>query len=1021
MRAPNVPRAAAALCAAAAICAPSVSNAQAVTQWSQFLGNGAHSSYAADANVSTSNASSMGVKWMANLFSPDLGSPVVAFNSALGKQVVYLGDERGDVYAIDASNGSIVWSTNLGFGDAVRATPAVASDGSVWVGTNFNPTMYKLNGATGAVLCSAKSPVGTAIMGSPAIATPAGGSESVFWDAIDNGTNGPVVATNVGTCSQTFQESILSGQWTTPAYGVDGSGEPLVLVGTADPGDTEWALDAVTGKTVWSYPTAMAGRGWDVGQAATISAPGVNGFADGVAYVASEYGDETALDLATGSKLWVHYIYPSGYNMKRYIISSAALDGNQMVFGYDSGVMSLNATTGAQLWNWNGPPGGIDSSPAIVGPSGSEVVAFGDLYGVFHLFALSSGSPLYSYQTGSYIVSSPAENNGTMYIASADGFLYAFAAAGGNGGKPQSSITSPASGTTLANPNGSVTLSGSASDAASVSGVEIAVQSGGASGAWYDAATNAWNSAPIRNQAALANAGSANTTWSFSLPVPAAGGTYRVYANAVNRSHLVEKGSVASFSVSPSKNEPTVRTSASFAAPGAAFHAYGGAFKPGETVTFTLFGTTVATATVGSTGGVPNTTIVVPSTAQFGPASLVLTGNTSQKSASATIDIINAWTQYGYGSARTAYEPNDEVISHTIFVGAPVLNLLWMYNSGAAVDTSPAVLNNVAYFGNDAGVLSAVNLPSGSPAWTFTVPSGAAIHSSPAVDHKNQIIFGADDGKLYVVNKAGSSVATVTLSGRLGAPAFADGTVIVGADNGEIYSLADPGFTTNWSINAGSAVTAPPAYDVKAKLVIAGTSTGAIVAYKSGTGAVAWSASTGGAVNALAIGKGTVYAGSADGHLYAYNETTGAQKWSVAGDGSAVTAVGVNNVNNPTFATAQGAMYDDDSNGNPIFQRKYTTASIAGIGGAGIDFFGAQSDGLVGMIRKTDGSWHYNASTTFGAAPIVFDGMMLVGGNDGNLYAFTPQGYTPPSSASVKLGSAVITVDGSGASCAPAQ
>jgi hypothetical protein len=45
--------------------------------------------------------------------------------------------------------------------------------------------------------------------------------------------------------------------------------------------------------------------------------------------------------------------------------------------------------------------------------------------------------------------------------------------------------------------------------------------------------------------------------------------------------------------------------------------------------------------------------------------------------------------------------------------------------------------------------------------------------------------------------------------------------------------------------------------------------------------------------------------------------------------------------------------------------------------------------------------------------------MLFAGSQDGTLYAFTPEGYTPPPQASIQVGTALVTVDGTG--CTPAQ
>jgi eukaryotic-like serine/threonine-protein kinase len=959
----------------------------------------------------------MGVKWMANLFSSDLGSPVVAYNSTLNKEIVYVGDEHADVFAVDADTGQIIWSTNVGFRDAIRATPAVAPDGSVWVGTNFDATLYKLNGATGAVECSMKGLNGQPIMGSPMIATPPGGSTSVYWEEIDSAgfpATGPLVATNESSCAQTFSYLLDAGSWATPAFAVDASSEPLVIMGTSDPVSTVYAVDANTGNQVWKFKTYNP-KDYDVGDGATISPPGNNGFADGALYVNNKYGLEYALDLTTGAQIWQYFIYPTGWTGLQNTISSAALDGNQLVFGYANGLISLNATTGSLLWNWSGPAE-VASSPAIIGPSGSEVVAFGDYTGAFRLFSLASGTQLYAYQTGGYIVSSPAEYNGTIYIASSDGFLYAFSEGGGNGSRPGTALTSPSNESVIANPNGDITVTGTSSDSNSVGAVEVAVQSGGGSGNWYDAATGNWNAGPVRNDATLTNPGASSSTWSFSFPVPIAGGSYQVYANTVNGSHIVDKGMAITFTVSPSKNQPTLHTSVNDAAPGSTFNATGNAFKPGETVTFSLLGSTVASATVGKNGNVPQTAIQVPNTAPFGPASLSATGGTSGKAASVTIDITNEWTQFGYGASRTQNEPNDDIIAHTIDVGKnTILSTSWMYNSGAPINTQPAIVNGIAYVGNDAGVLTAVNTQAGSPVWTYTIPSGSPIRSSSAVDGTGQVIFGANDGNLYVLNSSGASVSTIALGGDLGPPAYANGNIVIASSGGEVYSIADPAWTMNWSANANGSITAAPAYDAQGGAVVVGTTSGSIIAYAAGTGSVRWTATAGGAINSIAINGGNVYVGSADGNLYALTEKSGSLEFKFAAD-SSVNAVDVGGAGNIAFGTAKGTVYQTKPGGTKLFAQvgHYGNTSIVGLSSADANAFGTSSGGLVGVTREVGtealNPWTYQTNGSLSAPPAVINGTVYVGAGDGNLYAFTPNGATPLST--VRAGAAIITVNG---------
>src|SRR5579863_1407471 len=211
------------LSAAVATLAASVTLAAASSgsaSWPQMAQNTSRNSYINDASFTASSASSMGVKWMANLYDAALGSPVIAYNSTLNKTLAYIGTERGDVLAVDISNGQTVWSANVGVNDSIRSSPAVGPDGGVFVGTVFNPTFYKLNGATGAVQCSVKAPY--AIDGSPLMAAP-NGVPTVYFGTVDGPQSGPTYSINESNCAQNWaftNYSSTAGPWASPSYAV---------------------------------------------------------------------------------------------------------------------------------------------------------------------------------------------------------------------------------------------------------------------------------------------------------------------------------------------------------------------------------------------------------------------------------------------------------------------------------------------------------------------------------------------------------------------------------------------------------------------------------------------------------------------------------------------------------------------------------------------------------------------------------------------------------------------------------
>ena len=231
----------------------------------------------------------------------------------------------------------------------------------------------------------------------------------------------------------------------------------------------------------------------------------------------SKLGIMYALDLTTGAQIWsTNFNQITGATEGGR--STAALDGHNLVFGYNGGLIDLNAVSGAKIWSYQDPAKAeVLSSPAIAGASGQEVVAAGDLGGGVDVVSLARGDSLYHYDSGGYITTSPAVSGGNVLIASSNGFLYNLAVGGGNDSQqPATTIATPADGSAVANPNGNLTVAGTASDATSVAKVEVAVQESGPNGSWWDAATGRWSSGPVANPATLASPGSGSTSWTRS-------------------------------------------------------------------------------------------------------------------------------------------------------------------------------------------------------------------------------------------------------------------------------------------------------------------------------------------------------------------------------------------------------------------------------------------------------------------------------------------------------------------------
>jgi outer membrane protein assembly factor BamB len=218
----------------------------------------------------------------------------------------------------------------------------------------------------------------------------------------------------------------MTGVWDEPALAQEGNGTWAVVFGTSNPDGAVYALNAVTGSRLWRFQTAQTGQDQDVGAGPTISAPGVNGFADGVAYIDGKDGVEYALNLVTGTEIWSFTLGPGSANA--ISVSTAALTGNTLTVGYNGSVFALNATAGTLVWEAT-PGGTIQAAPAVSGAPGNQVLFAGDVNGHEYGFSLATGAQIFAAVTASMVQDSAAIANGTLYFASG-GTLYAYAPTG---------------------------------------------------------------------------------------------------------------------------------------------------------------------------------------------------------------------------------------------------------------------------------------------------------------------------------------------------------------------------------------------------------------------------------------------------------------------------------------------------------------------------------------------------------------------------------------------------------------
>jgi outer membrane protein assembly factor BamB len=346
-------------------------------------------------------------------------------------------------------------------------------------------------------------------------------------------------------------------------------------------------------------------------------------------------------------------------------------------------------------------------------------------------------------------------------------------------------------------------------------------------------------------------------------------------------------------------------------------------------------GTYNVTLTVNDANGLWNTTSssvtviqnqnVSGTTGAFYRQSLDRTGYASTEGPE-TPDLL--WTSYVNDSVTTS----PLVADGKVFVGTSggklyaldmtTGHIIWIFDCGSPISSSPAFQDGVVFFGTEnVGKIYAIDASSGLARWLYQVPAGAAVYSSPAVVD-GKVIVGSSDGDLFCLNQAEGQVlwatqlgggylsspaiqnGTVYVTSALGVhavdmltgasiwehattwpvkscPAVADGLVFVGAeDDDRVYALDQSTGKLVWSLWTGGWLT-PPAVDSSKQLAIIGSKDFKLYCVEEHTGYLKWAYVNGpNYLSAPTISaNGLVYIGTSDGSLRSVNETTGEEVW----------------------------------------------------------------------------------------------------------------------------------------------
>jgi len=410
------------------------------------------------------------------------------------------------------------------------------------------------------------------------------------------------------------------------------------------------------------------------------------------------------------------------------------------------------------------------------------------------------------------------------------------------------------------------------------------------------------------------------------------------------------------------------------------------------------------------------------------------------------------------------------VVGGTVYIGSEDGNVyalnsstgskIWSYTTGSPVYSSPALAHGVVYIGSWNGNVYALDSDTGALIWSYT--TGAGVFASPAI--ANGVVYvGSYDKEVYAfgtpepypimhqlkVEVSGQGTTNATGTGMYHAGStisvraipspgwILNGWLLNGTNAGSenpysvimnsnyvltaVFAAIPPeqwplfrhdlqrsgysnstGPNTNsklWNYTTGSAIYSSPAV-VDGKVYI-GSQDGNLYCLEALTGELVWNYTTGGYVDSSpAIINGRVYVGSAQDHrIYCLNASTGMLLWNYT-------------TGNPVFSSPAVAddrlyvgTYDIDgvvclnaSTGTKIWN--YTTGGQIWSSPALADgkvYIGSIQDHGVYCLDALNGSkvWNFTTGGPVWSSPAVVSGRVFVGSNDNRTYCLDALTGTP--------------------------
>ncbi len=352
--------------------------------------------------------------------------------------VVYFGSSDGSVYAVDAVTGTEFWSVRVG--SHVWASPAVArfpgpTDSGraatrVFVG-NDNGTFYSLDARDGSTRW--RSAVGDGYVSTPGVVSLADDAGPVEAQVVLAGGSDRITAFNAREGIELWSFDVgqyVSAPGILPPRAESARNRTTVFVASSD--DAVYALDAHDGRELWTSTVEGVATPPTVAQPFDTQ-PDRPGYTVFLGSWLAESRGLSALAAADGSLRWHLGTENDVFSSPAVVDETRTVAAGGTVFAGDSAgaVYAVDARDGSLRWSAD-TDGGITSAPVVADTSGTEwsngagnTLFVGSRDGNAYGFETDSGNARWVFRTDAEVGCSPTITDGTLYIGNHAGQMYA--------------------------------------------------------------------------------------------------------------------------------------------------------------------------------------------------------------------------------------------------------------------------------------------------------------------------------------------------------------------------------------------------------------------------------------------------------------------------------------------------------------------------------------------------------------------------------------------------------------------